>query len=965
MKGKDEKIGMSKHHPPIVGLGTVPISIVLLIIVLVITSISIASAYNIGGAEFSERKLITIDNRGNANTLTDYQVKIDVSYELEMQSDFDDLRFTDSSDTVLSYWIEKYTPSNSATVWVKVSSIPDSDTTTIYMYYGNAVVSGASDGVGTFTFFDDFEDGNLDEYYQSGGVWKVVDYEGSKRALLESGIARMQLVGKNVDIKNAVLDVDLKVSESTTVDKNIGLSARAQGIDPMTDNHYSIFWGTHPSFDEWILAMFKTFGTPDDKIFYCTYSGYSPETIWRHVTFSLYEEHLKVWVDNNLICDYSATGINSPGMVGLRGYSSGDLYWDNFRVREYTEPEPTVSIGANEAPVLSEGAVQPTHGDYSDIFEFSVIYTDEDGDEPVDAYVRVIGFKELNKVYDQEIRMVQTGGTPPEGASYAHTTNLPLGEYCYYFYFNDGHGHNAYLPAGGFPGFEGPIVYSMLTVTTTSTLGSEPLTIDSAGYVNPSAWVTWDRGFLEEPEYHINFRSDIQQEHEMCYWECIRRDDTGERTVYSYEWNRPTGASLDECLEQCKEDLEYEKQAVWDDMPTYTVYVRSMFGDVVPDQQVWVGSDEIAFEEMFDEWLAAELQEEAIIKVLEQVTDAPQVWGTYGTISWAVSGISFCNLLYHDSILLGVTDREGMLTFKFPSAGRTFVETDKGPTPYGSMPPCQPKWNLSEAIEDRNNPNHYFIYLTTWNQPDPFIDYEMVILGECPVDFEVRDPDGLTITKTMIQYANYLEFDINNDGEPDDLILIPYRKIGGDYQITVIPESDAELTDTYTLRVMAGDASIILGENVPISQISDQPYVIRSTETTIVQIIPATIYLEPETLNLKSNGEWITTYIELPEGYDVSNINVPTINLTNSSGDIITSVDLSAPATIGDYNGNSTSDLMVKFNRTVVVDYFGKIDIIGDGKGIDEEIELVITGELTDGTIFEGICPIRLIKRGK
>lgn len=139
--------------------------------VVLIASISIASAYNIGGEEFSQRKLITIDNTGNANTLTDYQVKFDVPYEPEMQPDFDDLRFTDGSDTILNYWVEDLTPSASATVWVKIPSIPGSGATTIYMYYGNDGVSSESDsavcpgGVRDgycCEFFDDFEGTSLD-----------------------------------------------------------------------------------------------------------------------------------------------------------------------------------------------------------------------------------------------------------------------------------------------------------------------------------------------------------------------------------------------------------------------------------------------------------------------------------------------------------------------------------------------------------------------------------------------------------------------------------------------------------------------------------------------------------------------------------------------------------------------------------------------------------------------------------
>ena len=40
-------------------------------------------------------------------------------------------------------------------------------------------------------------------------------------------------------------------------------------------------------------------------------------------------------------------------------------------------------------------------------------------------------------------------------------------------------------------------------------------------------------------------------------------------------------------------------------------------------------------------------------------------------------------------------------------------------------------------------------------------------------------------------------------------------------------------------------------------------------ETEINQIIPATIDFDPDTLNLGSNGKWVTVYIELLTGYDV------------------------------------------------------------------------------------------------
>ena len=65
-------------------------------------------------------------------TETDYQLYINVTYDSDMQSDFDDIRFVDSDDTTeLSYWIEEVNDSNWATFYVK---IPSFENKTIYMY---------------------------------------------------------------------------------------------------------------------------------------------------------------------------------------------------------------------------------------------------------------------------------------------------------------------------------------------------------------------------------------------------------------------------------------------------------------------------------------------------------------------------------------------------------------------------------------------------------------------------------------------------------------------------------------------------------------------------------------------------------------------------------------------------------------------------------------------------------------
>ena len=112
--------------------------------------------------------------------------------------------------------------------------------------------------------------------------------------------------------------------------------------------------------------------------------------------------------------------------------------------------------------------------------------------------------------------------------------------------------------------------------------------------------------------------------------------------------------------------------------------------------------------------------------------------------------------------------------------------------------------------------------------------------------------------------------------------------------------------------------------------------------------VPAAIDIDPDTLNLNSKGKWITCYIELPEGYDVEDIDVSTIKLNDQIP------AESHPTGIGDNDNDGIPDLMVKFDRAAVQ------QMLQTGN----EVEITVTGELTDGTLFEGTDTIRVIDKG-
>ncbi|NOR85948.1 DUF2341 domain-containing protein [archaeon] len=107
---------------------------------------------------WTKRQVFSIDS--TVEVLTDYQIKKTIAFDSDMQADFDDLRFTTYNGGSISYWIESKN-STSADVWLNIPQTSTSESTNVWMYYGNSGVSNASDGINVFELFDDFNDGNI------------------------------------------------------------------------------------------------------------------------------------------------------------------------------------------------------------------------------------------------------------------------------------------------------------------------------------------------------------------------------------------------------------------------------------------------------------------------------------------------------------------------------------------------------------------------------------------------------------------------------------------------------------------------------------------------------------------------------------------------------------------------------------------------------------------------------------
>jgi len=93
----------------------------------------------------------------------------------------------------------------------------------------------------------------------------------------------------------------------------------------------------------------------------------------------------------------------------------------------------------------------------------------------------------------------------------------------------------------------------------------------------------------------------------------------------------------------------------------------------------------------------------------------------------------------------------------------------------------------------------------------------------------------------------------------------------------------------------------------------------------------------------------VTTYFELPKGYNLNEIDLESIKLNNQIPIKLRLIQ------IGDYDQNGILNLMVKFARSAVQSILE----------VGEEVKIIISGQLIDGRTFEGSDTIRVISPGK
>jgi subtilisin family serine protease len=103
---------------------------------------------------------------------------------------------------------------------------------------------------------------------------------------------------------------------------------------------------------------------------------------------------------------------------------------------------------------------------------------------------------------------------------------------------------------------------------------------------------------------------------------------------------------------------------------------------------------------------------------------------------------------------------------------------------------------------------------------------------------------------------------------------------------------------------------------------------------------------EPNTLNVTSNGMHMAVYVELPEGYDPTEVLLETVKLNG-----VVPAEPRPFSDNGDFNENGIPDLMFKFDRTACAALLS----------VGESVEVTISGEVEDTTWFVATDRIRVI----
>ena len=330
---------------------------VFVILAFLSSAIGVKTAFAWFDAGWAYRITLTVSNPGSL--LTDYQIaiRLDSTFPFgHAKSDGSDFRVISADDlTPVPFWIESWTAGN-ALIWVKLSSIPEGDST-IYLYYGNPAAAALSDGMATFQAYDGFEGYTVDSPPPSGGSGPLQWGTPTGTVVVTDSPVRQgnrslrftnasNLTGTFAPLSQGSIGAWMRRPPTNGVDLDIyfyygGLTA-VVGLGGNGNFHYwnGAFQNTGVAYtaNTWYLVTISLNGTTH---------------LYDYV---VYNENLTEMVRvNGISLAGGETAINRAMFYAADGYS-GNGYADDFHVSPVSGTPPTLSLGAEESVAGGAGA---------------------------------------------------------------------------------------------------------------------------------------------------------------------------------------------------------------------------------------------------------------------------------------------------------------------------------------------------------------------------------------------------------------------------------------------------------------------------------------------------------------------------------------------------------------------------------------------------------------------------------
>jgi len=307
-------------------------------------------------SSWNARQRVRIKNNDNMFYATT-TVKVNVTYDADMQADFDDLRFTTSDGvTELDFWLERYTASTDATVWVEIFNLPASDNLDLFMYYNNGSAASVSSSTATFVAIDDFEDNNISEYsgdtskfqtdatFAFGGSYGLEPVTASD--FTNDGIARFDQTISQGQIIRYMQYVDTGAGSGDEACTMFGIQSPVANnqnyavcLEQFLTDRMSLVRNVERSDNYRSVVMLAS-----TTVSYST-GWYEVEIDWQtddSIFVTLYNS------GGSVVATTTATDSNyTSGGIGFTywGQNGG---WDSYTARYRTDTKPTVLFGAEQ-----------------------------------------------------------------------------------------------------------------------------------------------------------------------------------------------------------------------------------------------------------------------------------------------------------------------------------------------------------------------------------------------------------------------------------------------------------------------------------------------------------------------------------------------------------------------------------------------------------------------------------------